>query len=55
MMFVPRRIFEVVDPHHASGDTASLPQLSAVNTESYPSASTILMVSGTFWGIDLPQ
>ena len=54
-MFVPSRIVFVCEPHQASGEIASLPHDSAVKAESYPSDSTIRIVSGIPWGIERPQ
>ena len=45
MIAVPSLIVEVCDPTHASGVTASLPQDSAVQIESYPSRSTSAIFS----------
>ena len=43
IMAVPSRIFVVWAPIHASGDTASDPHASAVQTESKPSRSASWM------------
>ena len=53
--FVPRRIFDVDAPHHASGVSASDPYDSATHAESNPSRSASRMVSTGAAGGPDPQ
>jgi hypothetical protein len=55
MMEVPRRILSVWDPHHASGESASLPYASAVHALSNPRRSASLIASRAPDGGPLPQ
>ena len=52
---VPSLIFDVADPHHASGVSASDPYASAVQNESYPSRSASTSTSGKPAGGCAPQ